>query len=445
MRIYPSFAQQSVINKNINAARFYYNFLVAQDDKLRRIGKEPEIYVKCISERREQILSQSYGELKPSIKRDKEGNEIFRLTRQGKLNYVRNTYPWMRDNAIDAHMFDNVIISHKNAWERCKTSGFGAPTYHKKSYEGSYQTNSIYQNKEQLAKGLFGGSVRFSGDAKKILLPKIGWVRCKYSPKIMGRLLKIQSIRIGTVTIRRSGVGYYEVSLQLSCKTPFVQKLPKLGDSTIVGIDLNVKNYLTDSNNKVVDNPKYYRRMEYRLNYAKRKLGKRQARAKEEGRPLQTARNYQKQREKVAKLARRVTNQRKAFLHEVAMTYIKNHDIIVVEKLQSRNMIKNHRYAKSLQDAGHGMFRVLLKQKAEMYGRTFVEVDPRYTTQTCHSCGFVMKENQKLTPDNREWTCPSCHTFLLRDYNAALNILEKGMKTLEAGLVSQSACWQRAG
>lgn len=430
MRIYPSFVQQNIINKNINAARFYYNFLVAQDHKLYEIGKEPGIYIKCIADRREQLLSQTYGSLKPSSKRNTDGSVIHRLTRQRKLDYVRNTYPWLRDECIDSHMFDNVIANHKLAWERCISSGFGIPSFHKKSYEGSYQTNAIYRNKEQVTKGLFGGSVRFSDDMSKINLPKIGWVRCEYSKKIRERLRNHGVVRIGTTTIRRDGLGEYYVSLQLTSGTPFVQTILKLGSESIVGIDLNIKNYLTDSDGKVVANPKYYSKAERRLNRAKRKLGKRQARAIKENRPLKTAKNYQKQRVKVAKLSCKVANKRKNFLHEVAMTYIKNHDIIVTEKLQSKNMIKNSLYAKSLQDAGHGMFRVLLKQKAEMYGKTVVEVNPKNTTQTCHLCGFVLKGEQKLTPNDRDWTCPNCTVHLDRDFNASMNILQRGKELL---------------
>ena len=425
LAIYPSFLQQRIINKNIDGARFYYNFLVAQGIKLREVGKEPNIYVKCIAERREQLLAQTYGQLKLSKRGD-------RLTRQGRLNYLKDTYPWMRDGELDSYMFVNVVNHYEAAWARCKTNGGGAPNFHKKRSDGAYQTNGRYKPKDkELGMGMFRGSVRFSEDRKKILLPKVGWVRCRYSKRIMERLTRCPHIKVGTVTVRRDAVGRYHVSLQLASRTPFVEPLEKVGEGSAVGIDLNVKNFLTDSNGVVVENPKHYRRMEARLNHAKRRLGKRRARAKKEKRPLRSAKNYQRQRVKVAKLEQRVANQRRNFLHTLAMAYVKNHDVVVAEELRSKNLLRNRRLAKSLQDVGHGMFLELLRQKAAMYGKVFVTVDPAYTTQTCHVCGHVMRGEAKLTLKIRRWTCPQCGVLHDRDHNAALNVLMKGRAKLD--------------
>lgn len=179
-----------------------------------------------------------------------------------------------------------------------------------------------------------------------------------------------------------------------------------------------------------MNNPKYYRRMEFRLNKAKRKLSKRQARAKKEKRPLAKAKNYQKQRLLVARLSRKVTNQRKNFLHELAKAYLKNHEIVVAEELRSKNLLKNHKIAKSLQDVGHRTFLTLLEQKAQMYGRTFITVNPKNTTQTCNACGHIMSGDNKLTLKDREWTCPVCQAHHDRDHNASMNVLKRGLSIL---------------
>ena len=171
--------------------------------------------------------------------------------------------------------------------------------------------------------------------------------------------------------------------------------------------------------------------MEFRLNKAKRKLGKRQARAKKENRSLRKAKNYQKQRLVVAKLSRKVTNQRKNFLHELAKAYLKNHEIVVAEELRSKNMMKNHKIAKSLQDVGHRTFLTLLEQKAKMYGRTFITVNPINTTQTCSCCGHILKGKDKLTLNDRDWTCPVCKIHHDRDHNASLNVLKRGLSILD--------------
>ena len=146
----------------------------------------------------------------------------------------------------------------------------------------------------------------------------------------------------------------------------------------------------------------------------------------------------QKQRQKVARLSHKVFKQRKSFLHEVAKAYVKNHDVVVAEELRSKNLLKNHNLAKSLQDVGHRTFLTMLEQKAEMYGKTFLAIDPAYTTQTCHCCGHVLKGKEKITLNDREWTCPVCGVHHDRDHNAALNILAKGVAQL--GSVSRLKC-----
>lgn len=431
LKIFPSTKQEKIILNNINCARFYYNFLVAQDIKLHKIGKEPNIFVSLISSRRNQILEETYGKKIIKTVTAKDGTVKQKTSCIGKLDYVKNTFPWMRNSSLDAQMFENIIINHQTAWKNCKERCQGIPHFHKKSYEGTYQTNGHYRkiDKEE-GLSLLKGNVRFSDDLKYLQLPKLGFVKVKYSKKLMKNLLKLKDIKVGTVTIRKTTMDDFFCSLQLASKHPFVDKMPKLPEDTVVGIDLNVKNFLTDSNKKVVNNPKYYRRMEYKLNYAKRKMSKRQARAKKEKRHLAKAKNYQKQRLLVARLSRKITNQRKNFLHELAKAYLKNHEIVVAEELRSKNLLKNHKIAKSLQDVGHRTFLTLLEQKAQMYGRIFITVNPKNTTQTCSACGHIMRDKDKLTLKDREWTCPVCHTHHDRDYNASVNILKRGLENL---------------
>ena len=431
LKIFPSTKQKKIILENINCARFYYNFLVAQDIKLYEIGKEPNIFVDLVQSRRNQILEETYGKKIIKAVTAKDGTVKQKASYIGKLDYVKNTFPWLRSSSLDAQMFENVIVNHQTAWKNCKEKHQGIPQFHKKSYEGTYQTNGHYSkiDKEE-GLSLLKGNVRFSDDLKHLQLPKLGFVKIAYSPKIMERLMKQKDVKIGTVTIRKTVTDEFFVSLQLASKHPFVDKMPKLPEETAVGIDLNVKNFLTDSNKKVVNNPKYYRRMEFRLNKAKRKMSKRQARAKKEKRPLAKAKNYQKQRLLVARLSRKVTNQRKNFLHELAKAYLKNHEIVVAEELRSKNLLKNHKIAKSLQDVGHRTFLTLLEQKAQMYGRIFVTVNPKNTTQTCSACGHIMSGEDKLNLKDREWTCPVCQTHHDRDYNASVNILKRGLSIL---------------
>ena len=114
------------------------------------------------------------------------------------------------------------------------------------------------------------------------------------------------------------------------------------------------------------------------------------------------------------------------------MVLINNHDLIVAENLRSSNMLKNHALALSISDVGWRSFLQKLEYKANLYGRTFVTVNPKNTTQTCHECGFIMGTGnaKKLTLKDREWTCPACRSYHIRDVNAAKNILDKGLVKL---------------
>lgn len=125
-------------------------------------------------------------------------------------------------------------------------------------------------------------------------------------------------------------------------------------------------------------------------------------------------------------------NQRHNFLQQISTALIKNHDLVVAEELRSKNMLKNHALALSISDVGWRTFLGMLAYKAKLYGRRFITINPRNTTQTCRDCGFVMGTNgtDKLTLDDREWTCPNCGVHHIRDWNAAKNILDKGIAKL---------------
>ena len=145
---------------------------------------------------------------------------------------------------------------------------------------------------------------------------------------------------------------------------------------------------------------------------------------------MQESKNYQKQRLLVAKIHARVFDRRHDFLQRTSTALIKNHDLVVTEELRSKNLLKNHALAMSISDVGWRSFLCMLSYKPGLYGRQFITVSPKNTTQTCHDCGFVMGSDgtEKLTLADRKWTCPQCHTHHIRDHNAALNILEKGFQ-----------------
>ena len=400
VHIYPNTEQKQIISVNSDVSRFVYNKMVQLGKEIYAFGK-PSIYVKVIDERLTYLK-----ELKKST------------------TMLRNMYPWLCDKRIDSLAIANAKQNYSKAWNLYrKVYDISPPNYHKKGYEEKYQTNAQYNKKKIDIPTMNNGSCRFSKN--HVVLPCLGKVKYKGSAKVLQKLFSMQEIRIGTITITKDTCGDYYASFQLASDIPFVKSLPKTGSK--IGIDLNIENFYADSKGNFIDNPKYYRRVKKRLAKAQRKLSKRTARAKKEGRSLKTANNYQKQRLLVAKIMQGIMNRRKNFLHNQSMTLINNHDLVVAEELRSKNMMKNHALAMSIQDNGWRTFLSMMKYKAELYDKEFITVNPKNTTQTCHVCGHIMAGKEKLTLKDREWICPVCGSYHIRDVNAAINILKKGL------------------
>ena len=402
MRIYPSSQQKKIIDLNGNIARTVYNKIVAIDQELYQL-KQIKLPIDSVLLRIEE------------------------LEKRKNAKNMSNHYPYMQDKNIDSLAKANAIQNYQKAWKMFrKVHRTGTPKFHKKGYYLSYQTNAQYGKGTKM--DVYSATVKFL-DNKHIKLPKLGRLRVAGSHR---RIIdKKKDIRIGTVTVSKDSADRYFVSMQLGSDTPFVNKLVKTNSQ--IGIDLNTENFLTTSEGKVIDNPRYYRMIKGRLAKAQRTLSRRQRRAKKEKRSLRNSKNYQKQRRLVAKIHDKIRNQRNNFLNVSSTKLINNHDLIVAENLKSSNMLKNHALALSISDVGWRSFLQKLTYKADLYQRTFIVVHPKNTTQTCHDCGFIMGSGntEKLTLKDREWTCPACKTHHIRDVNAAKNILSKGLKQLE--------------
>ena len=402
MRIYPSSQQKKIIDLNGNIARTVYNKMVAIDQELYQL-KQIKLPIDSILLRIEE------------------------LEKRKNARNMSNHYPYMQDKNIDSLAKANAIQNYQKAWKMFrKVHRTGTPKFHKKGYRLSYQTNAQYGKGTKM--DVYSATVKFL-DNKHIKLPKLGRLRVAGSHR---RIIDHKKdIRIGTVTISKDSADRYFVSMQLGSDTPFVNKLAKTNSQ--IGIDLNTENFLTTSEGKVIDNPRYYRMIKGRLAKAQRTLSRRERRAKKEKRSLRNSKNYQKQRRLVAKIHDKIRNQRNNFLNVNSTRLINNHDLIVAENLKSKNMLKNHALSLSISDVGWRSFLQKLAYKADLYQRTFIVVHPKNTTQTCHECGFIMGSGntKKLTLKDREWTCPACQTHHIRDVNAAKNILSKGLKQLE--------------
>ncbi|MBD2578531.1 RNA-guided endonuclease TnpB family protein [Oscillatoria sp. FACHB-1406] len=182
---------------------------------------------------------------------------------------------------------------------------------------------------------------------------------------------------------------------------------------TTIGLDVGLNHFYTDSNGEVVENPKYLRKSERQLKKLQRQVSKRK----------KGSANRKKAIKRLAKKHLQVSRQRKDFAVKTARCVVRSNDLIAYEDLQVRNMVKNHKLAKSINDASWSMFRQWVEYFGKVFGKVTVAVPPQYTSQNCSNCGKQVVK----TLSQRTHCCGHCGTVLDRDHNAALNILARGI------------------
>jgi putative transposase len=220
----------------------------------------------------------------------------------------------------------------------------------------------------------------------------------------------------GSVTVTKDKAGRYFVSILVE------EEIAPLPPTTkTVGIDLGLKSFLITSDGETIANPKYYAHDEKKLAKVQRQHAKKKKGSK----------NREKARQKVAKVHARIADTRRDFQQQTSTRLIRENQVICLETLAVKNMLKNHKLAKAIADVGWSEFVRQLEYKAAWYGRTLVRIDRWYpSSKTCSVCGFVLAE---LDLEVREWTCPACGVWHDRDVNAARNIEAEGLSVLACG------------
>lgn len=314
-----------------------------------------------------------------------------------RLTALKQELPWLReaDSTSLQAALQNLDAAFQNFFRRVKQGEVpGYPHYKSKHDSRQSYTSKCSKTNIRVLDGM-------------VQMPKLGRVKCRVSKDVKGRIL--------SATVSRSPGGRYFVAL--CCTDIGLEKFSPTGAA--IGLDMGVKSLAVSSDGVEYVNHKCFTGSQKKLARLQRRLS----------RKTKGSRRYEKARVKVARLHEHVANQRNDMLHKLTTELVRQNDIICLEDLVPKNMVRNHKLAKSILDAGWGEFRRQLAYKTEWYGRMLVIIDRFYpSSQLCSACGTKWAGTKDLSV--RIWTCPKCGMRHDRDYNAAKNILNEGLRSL---------------
>ena len=366
-RIYPNESQRDQIARTFGCCRFVYN---------RALDVKKTAY----SETGKSIATNDLIKMIPAWKRDSETSWLAQVDSMALQQSIRD-----------------LDRAYKNFFRRVREGGKpGFPKFKSRRHaRQSYRTN--------------GGKVL---DRNHIALPKLGTVRAKVSRPLQGRFM--------SVTVSLDAAGRYFATFLCTD----VPSKDTTATDREVGIDLGVKTLATLSDGTKIENPRGLERYERKLAREQRRLSRRKGARKSE----KQSRRYLKQRKRVARIHAKIADARTDALHKVTTMLADENQVLCMEDLNAKGMVRNRRLAKAVSDASFGEFARLLEYKCAERGRTLVRVDRFYpSSKTCSACGHRL---DALPLSVRSWDCPACGAHHDRDVNAARNILTEGKRIL---------------
>lgn len=366
-RLYPNDEQKQLINKTFGCTRLVYNHY---------LNMKQELY-----------------------KKDKQTLSCYDMIKD--LKNLFNEKPFLKE--IDSMALRTTLFDLDNAYKYFFKKNIGYPKYKSKYGKNSYRTNLITSS----YKWKTYENIKIYLNNKTITLPKLKAVKIRgYRNK--GEL----NGRIINATISKEAGKYY-VSV---CVEENIN-IPEIIPTSIVGIDLGVKDLVITSNYEKYNNQKVLNKFEKRIKMYQRRLSKKQ----------KGSNNYYKLKQKLQRLYQKIKNARKFNIHYITKTIIEENSIIVTETLKIKNMLKNHNLAKSISDASLSEIIRQLTYKSKWKGNKMYKIDTYYpSSQICSICDNKNENIKDLSIRNYE--CPKCGNLLDRDYNAAINIMYEGLK-----------------
>ena len=367
-RLYPNLEQMILINKTFGCARLVYNHYL----------------------NKKQVL---YKEEKKS------------LSVQDSISDLKNLYieyPFLKE--VDSMSLRCALFDLDNSYQKFFKEKKGYPKYKSRYEKNSYRTNYI----KNTYKGKIYENIKLDLINKTITLPKLKEVSIRgyrNTKNIEGRIIN--------ATVSREKNGKYYVSVLYEQNLKEQEFIP----NNIVGIDVGIKDLVITSDGDKYNNDKVILKYEKRIKRKQKELSRR----------VKESNNYNKTKKQLAILYSKLANARIYRIHKITKEITDNNDIIVTESLKINNMLKNHKIAKSLQDASLSELIRQLIYKAKWKFKKLYQINTYYpSSQICSRCDYKNEITKNL--DVREYICPNCQTVLDRDINGAQNIMFEGLK-----------------